>query len=218
MLDLRAAAVAADEESHSEINVSFVWRELTTGRATVLDSFCEGARCYLVVRENTRPVSPPGLSARSVAVLCHALVSPLQKNAAYALGITPSAVAFAARRCLRAMGLECTVSTTPALVIAAALDHNDGRRRVITRTAPLSHQGETCRVFSIPRPAPPALAALSEAEQEIVRLVVERRSNREIARLRSTSTHTVANQLSRILQKLGVDGRAGVVQRLMLAP
>lgn len=51
---------------------------------------------------------------------------------------------------------------------------------------------------------------LSEAEQEIVRLLREGASNKEIAQARGTSERTVANQVSRLLRKLGVSSRVQI--------
>jgi DNA-binding CsgD family transcriptional regulator len=59
--------------------------------------------------------------------------------------------------------------------------------------------------------------ALSDAERSVVRLVLERRSNAEIARIRTTSARTVANQLSMVLHKLKVNGRSGILCRLIAA-
>jgi len=139
----------------------------------------------------------------------------MQKNVAHELGITQSAVAFAASRCLRAMGLDCTASTSPALLVAAVKAYHQQGAQPVARASTFLHAGQPHRVYSIRRPEP-RHDSLSLAEREIVRLIIERRTNQEIARLRATSERTVANQLSRILAKLGVDGRLGVVQELVV--
>ncbi len=54
-------------------------------------------------------------------------------------------------------------------------------------------------------------AALSPVESEVVTLVLQGRSNREIARLRGTSARTVANQIASVFRKVGVRSRLELV-------
>jgi DNA-binding NarL/FixJ family response regulator len=51
------------------------------------------------------------------------------------------------------------------------------------------------------------LKALTPAELHVARLVNLGHSNASVARLRGTSTHTVARQVSRVLKKLRVGSR-----------
>jgi DNA-binding CsgD family transcriptional regulator len=219
---LRGAAMAADIGSAEDDGarqcspLGAVWEELATGSALIVDSFCCPERCFLVTKARGSDAVPPVLSPRNLEILRHALLAPMQKTAAHELGITQSAVAFAAARCLRGMGLDCTASTAPTLIVAAAQAYQrDGQPPA--RNTLFEHGGCVYRVCSMRRPEP-ASGNLSVAERDIVRHIVERRSNQEIARLRATSQRTVANQLSRVLAKLGVDGRLGVVQRLLQGP
>ncbi len=52
---------------------------------------------------------------------------------------------------------------------------------------------------------------LSKAEQEVALLVLQEKSNLEIARIRKTSVNTVANQLRSVYVKLGISGRAELI-------
>lgn len=61
----------------------------------------------------------------------------------------------------------------------------------------------------LPRPATRLPAGLSERETTILRLVAVGMSNREIADRLALSEKTVANHLTAIFNKLGVDNRAG---------
>jgi two-component system, NarL family, response regulator LiaR len=54
---------------------------------------------------------------------------------------------------------------------------------------------------------------LSEREQEVLRLVVEGRSNEKIGEGLSIDAGTVRNHVSRILAKLGVDNRTQAAVR-----
>ena len=52
------------------------------------------------------------------------------------------------------------------------------------------------------------LMALTPAERDVHRLVIEGSSNLEIARARQTSVRTVTNQLATICRKFGVFSRS----------
>lgn len=61
-----------------------------------------------------------------------------------------------------------------------------------------------------PSPADPSLTA---AEREVLALLLAGRTNAEIARRRTTSVRTVANQLASLYRKLGVSGRREILAR-----
>lgn len=66
-------------------------------------------------------------------------------------------------------------------------------------------------VLSLSLNARPVLAALSDAEREVVDGVLAGLSNAAIAKRRGTSERTVGNQLHSASRKLGVSGRSGLV-------
>lgn len=57
-------------------------------------------------------------------------------------------------------------------------------------------------------------APLSQAETEVLELLLEGKTNRAIATARSTSVRTVANQVAALLQKLGAGSRFELMGRL----
>ncbi len=72
--------------------------------------------------------------------------------------------------------------------------------------------GETYAVFELPlrRLEPPP--CLTAAEREVVLGVLNHCSNAEIASARRTSVRTVANQLRAVYGKLGISGRAELIE------
>jgi DNA-binding CsgD family transcriptional regulator len=71
-------------------------------------------------------------------------------------------------------------------------------------------------VIDIPAQCAELPTGLTEAEREIVTLLLEGRSNQEIATLRGRSYRTVANQLAAIYRKLSVASRAELIASLDL--
>lgn len=78
--------------------------------------------------------------------------------------------------------------------------------------------GEEYYVFQLPKPNGALPDALTEAEREVVTLVLEGLSNADIARRRNTSARTVANQVASILRKLAAKNRSELVHRLLSSP
>lgn len=92
-------------------------------------------------------------------------------------------------------------------------DSNDCSLPVAT-VVPVSVSG--LRGLMIELPVDPAWlpTCLTEAEREVVMLVLEGRSNQEIADARGARYRTVANQLAAIYKKLGVVSRTELIATL----
>lgn len=56
---------------------------------------------------------------------------------------------------------------------------------------------------------------LTPRERKIFELLIENRSTKDIARELGISEKTVRNHISNVMQKLGVNGRAGAVVELL---
>ena len=67
---------------------------------------------------------------------------------------------------------------------------------------------EELAVIAIPKRAPRCLDSLTGAERDVATLVLEGRTNAQIAAARGASVHTVNNQVAALLRKLGVSARA----------
>lgn len=63
----------------------------------------------------------------------------------------------------------------------------------------------------VEKPATPALDELTQRERDIVRLIVEGASNKEVASALAISERTVKGHLSNVFQKLGVSDRLKLV-------
>jgi DNA-binding NarL/FixJ family response regulator len=81
------------------------------------------------------------------------------------------------------------------------------RRQIVQLVGDLVAAGQR------PRTADEALAGLTEREHEILRLMAEGLTDREIGAALTISPRTVETHVSNVLHKLGVRNRAGAAQR-----
>ncbi len=92
------------------------------------------------------------------------------------------------------------------------------RRDEMPRAFRIVKGNEELAVLSIPLRSPSPPPSLSSAEQEVCALILEGRSNAEIAAVRRSAIRTVANQIASIFRKLGVSSRAELAARLAGSP
>lgn len=75
--------------------------------------------------------------------------------------------------------------------------------------------GDEYAILSMPLSDASAFSdQLTAAEREVLELVLQGRSNLQIATVRGTSARTVANQLAAIYKKLGVTSRSELAARI----
>lgn len=212
---LRASALR-EEGNTAPFELGELWRELVSGRCRVADSFHSETRCYLVLV----PVAPGGSctrrpSPKGLHLLERLLLEGSQKRLALSLGVSTSTVAGLTRDCLFGMGLGCSPSKVPPLLVMAAhAEHGHASREAAARSSQLLGADSWFRVISAVRPDQTLKDLLPSAEFAVARLLVDGQSHAEIARLRGSSLRTVANQLASVFQRLGVSGRADLLRAL----
>ncbi|MEI9938402.1 MAG: LuxR C-terminal-related transcriptional regulator [Pseudomonadota bacterium] len=221
--DLNGKAIRADAASKTEMLLADLWVELVSARARVIANFNTSTRCFLVLDDHPRatscePAPLAHIDQRNVEILRRVLRGDAQKVIAMDLHLSPSSVSAVAGQTLRSMGLRCVPTRVPVVVLMAAHAHYQEIDSLTARQSMVVAAEKRYRILSVPRPDPSGITVLSDAERSVVDLLLERRSNAEIARLRATSPRTVANQLANVVQKLRVGGRCGIVHRLICAP
>lgn len=166
------------------------WTARVDARWSLVDGDERDGKQLVVARANEVVVpGPGGLAPRERQVAICAALGWSNKLIAYTLGIGESAVASSLASARRKLGYPSRVALTQALARLAVMP---------------------------PRPPEPrnaALAALTPAEHEVLRLLVGGASNAAIARLRGRAERTVANQVAALLHKLGADNRAVLAAR-----
>lgn len=212
-----ANAVARAIATHSErFDLGLLWTQLCSGHWRVSDAFCASERCYLMVEPASgRPPRWPS-RGRGLRMIERVLLGESPKAIAIDLGLSASTVASAMKRTLELLGLkDCRISGIPILLVLAARAARTPRPKACAGfIAPVYQNEARAWVVSSFRPDVDLPKSLSLAEQVVLRLLMEGRGHHEIARVRGTSTRTVANQLSTVFRKLGVSGRAQAVDHL----
>jgi DNA-binding CsgD family transcriptional regulator len=96
---------------------------------------------------------------------------------------------------------------------------NDGQgggagRRLVKGTR-VAVSGRELFVITMPSLVASLPEELTAAEREVAALLLDGKSNREVAALRGTSVRTIANQVGAIFRKLRVSGRVELGQALL---
>src|SRR5260370_14285389 len=202
------AAVSAVDASVPQDALSAVWEDLAQGR---LRPWCQATtrdRIHLIARLNR---TEPGLSRHDAAVLVRVLCGQAKKVVALELGIAAST---ASGRCLRALGqLELADCAVPLALVLAAQSWAGIALVPCARSAILEQRGHLALIVSVPRPATTPMTTLTRAQKEIAQCLIEGDCQKEIARRRETSEHTVARQFSSAFASLGVGGRYALIRR-----
>ena len=208
---LRFPAACADATSDRRRDLGELWADFVGGRVLVADAFFTDERWFMALSKTPTARLDRRLEPRRVDVLERILLGRGQKSLAVELKVAPSTVTLIASDCLKAMGLDCSSSRVPLLLVMAAHAWRARTDFQEARTSELVHEGAEYEVISVPRPESRLAHRLSPAECAVARLLLEGRRHSEIALLRQTSERTVANQLAAAFHKLDVSGRAELI-------
>ena len=150
------------------------WADLVCGKCSLVASEQRGGgRIYLLYQNGPKGRARRRLTRMEAAVVGAEARALPGKMIAYSLGVAPSTVSTTLRSATAKLGLSS--STELAQVVRALVE-------------------ESTRIDD---------GRLSAAEREVLTLLLEGKSNREVARARGRSERTVANQVASILRKTG---------------
>lgn len=178
-----------------------LWKGLVDGRWSLVDRFESDGKRFIVALEN--PIGTPPiaqLSPKERAVCQLAAEGYPNTSIAYALGSKPSTVGNQLSRALQKLRLAKRSDLVRTWGLLARGD---------TQVSPLPEVDDALVVARGAQASRP-LPQLTPAEREIATLLAEGWSNSDIARHRGVSPRTVANQVQRIFDKLGVSSRVAV--------
>jgi len=183
-----------------------LWRELVAGRWTLVDHFDADGRHFLFAHVNPEAAaSLRELSPRQVSVLRLVREGLAGKRVAGLLGISEGAVSQNLHQAMRKLRLR---SLGSLLRVSRLLEQPRSPSWIVKGEVGAFDLG-ACH-------APSRIPELSAAERQISELLLDGASNSEIAEIRGSVYRTVANQIARIYEKLGVNSRAELA--LLMAP
>jgi DNA-binding NarL/FixJ family response regulator len=204
-----------------------LWRGIVDRACSLVDRFESDGRRYLVARVCTPGVHDPRrLSARERQVLLLIALGRSQKFAAYELGIRISTATTHVRNAMRKLGVQRRMDLVRVIdeLFAVGSRARSAESCLLAngntddfdplRAFRLRYRGDDLAVLSIPCVAPNIPADVTRAERDVCHLILEGRSNEEIAVARGRSARTVANQVASIFRKLGVGSRLELAVRV----
>lgn len=170
-------------------DAAWLWHALIEGRASIIERTEGAQRLYLVIENGPELPRFRFLSNDEISTLTHAASGMTSKQIAYGLGVSESALSLRLEHASQKLGLS---TRTEAIRLAAIL-LRDPRAQFET-------------------------SDLTEAEQQILALVVRGLSNSAIANLRQRSVRTIANQVAALLKKTGAPSRRSLVAGVAANP
>lgn len=187
-----------------------VWSLLVSGRLAIASIETTEHSQRLVLRAGRRN---RGLRSPSARLLLRVLLGEPQKVVAAEADCSLSSVAGTASRCLQAFGLECATREAPiALIVLAHAHATPGLPYFVD----CDLQWQPDAIFlTVPKPQLPAGAGLSGSQRDVLALLLEGMSHREIATKRGTSVRTVDALVATAYSKLGNSGRLQVIGQLL---
>jgi DNA-binding NarL/FixJ family response regulator len=201
---LRQAVLARARTSDSELALDPAWNAVLAGRWSLVDRFDADGRRYVIAYRNPPGVlDPRRLTPREEGVAALAAIGRSNKEVATELGVSQSTVATLLASALAKLGLSSR-TMLPMFwrdLHGRAWAVNDAEAPLIA----LSHQEET-----------KAMPALTPAERAVALALLAGLSDRNIARERNSSRHTVSKHVTAIYRKLGVNSRVELAYKLSL--
>jgi DNA-binding CsgD family transcriptional regulator len=183
-------------------NLAALWHQLCDGALYIHETWCSVGRCFVTVGARPERVRP---SVAQLRTLERVLLGESQKSVAIDLDVSVTTIATAAMLGLSGLMRRCRVSNAPILLVTAAF----AARGLATEHARFEQMvDEGSWIISIPVPGAALQGRLSPAEDEVAQLSIQGESHQGIAKIRGTSTRTVANQLASVFGKIGVRGRS----------
>ena len=199
-----AADEPRTERASTPAELARAWRDLFAGHAMVVRADSRGAWTYL---ELTTLVPERALQRPQGAILKaleQILLGEPMKAVALELGVSRSILTTQVAKTLSFLGFTGGANQVPP--IAAVLALSSQSIHLHSGSEPGENSVFSYRV-TVPRPRVVLGPELSPAEASVIELISDGASYDESARLRQTSTRTVANQIANAYRKLGVSGR-----------
>lgn len=214
-LDARMRAVRSDATDSAPFQLAELWLRVRAGEWRLRDAFSEPGRWYALVETTPYRTESERRRGTGLSMFEQVLLGQTSKVVAIERNLSPSAVAYSMRTVLDSIGLGCRLRGVPQiLMLSARLAQEPHREAVAARIARVAASHDTW-VIGTHCPKLDLLNTLSRAERAVMLQLLDGCDYKQIARARNTSLRTVANQVTMAFRKLGVSGRAELVDRLL---
>jgi DNA-binding CsgD family transcriptional regulator len=212
----RLHALKHDAEHGMPFPLAELWPRLRAGHWRLGDAFADANRWYVLVEATPLGSGVEPRSRSGLAMLEDVLLGQTSKVVAIERNLSPSAVAYAMRTVLDSIGLDCRLRGVPQiLMLSARLSKTSNSQAPAARIARVSGSRFQTWVISTRCPKLDLLDSLSPAERAVMLQVLDGCDYKHIASTRKVSLRTVANQVTMSFRKLGVSGRAELVDRVL---
>jgi DNA-binding CsgD family transcriptional regulator len=188
-----------------------LWQTLCDGTSLVVASWSMDARRVFVLAMNAGPGRPLSACERGVARLVGSGCG--NKEIAFELGIARSSAVRRMASVIRRLGLATRLDLATLNAALDAAPHAPPSAAVCSAQIGVGRRRYV--IVSVAFDAGARWSALTDAEQAIAALALAGHDTREMSRMRRTSAHTIANQLSSVFARLGVSGRAALAAALL---
>ncbi len=205
---LEDVAAQVDAAASAPFDLALLWQRLCGGVYHVRHAGFTSERCFVVLTVDQPNPETHRVGGRSLEILERVLRGESRKQVLFDLRISSSTVAGSLKNSLRRFGIECKPASVPVLLLMAARSAAAKQASLTAHSAGFCWDGATYLTVGVPRPERALSAALTPAELAVALKLVEGRSHAQISGARRASTRTVANQLGAVFRKLGVSGRA----------
>jgi DNA-binding NarL/FixJ family response regulator len=208
-------AATSDLAAPQTFELARLWDEVAAGTWRFRDAFTTPERHFAVIEQLLG--APQGRTqVRNLEILRRVLLGQMPKVIAPDMNIGVSTVATASHDRLQWMGLSCRASSAPVLLAMAACAAEQRHHSLaLGRLTRMKPNDDKYWLVSVPRPDLEFPVELSRAEAVVVRQLLAGFTHAEISAQRATSPRTIANQLAAAFKKLGVSGRASILQLLI---
>lgn len=197
--------------AHVPMSWGEVWTQLVTAKIRFRSTLWANGRCVVLFQRSSSSVRQFALTERELLVLHRTLAGDSQKEIALAQGLSASTIGASLKSAMLKLGFASQRHTAPiaALIWSHDAGHGSRPRPQVYSVAQgesvlaATHEVEWSRV-----------PQLTPSELEITRLLIQGKPNQEIAKMRTTSLHTVENQVASLLRKAQARNRFDLLRTL----
>lgn len=207
---LTSAAIDVDARETNAGDLTEAWSRFASGDRVLALTVRHEGRQIVVLGE---PLEG-GLTARQSHIVAMVCAGASLKQVAMEIGKGQPTVSKHVRDAVRRLGLVSHVALVNALGPWAACGRGAPGQLEGARVSPLRFDGQSFVVIGFSHGASRRPPSLTPAERAVAELVGRGFSNHAIARARHRSPRTIANQLAKTFDKLGVHSRVELVLAL----